>query len=312
VNYVWDGQNVLIEANASNAIQAVHTLEPRYYGNQVSQRRSGVTSYYHFDALGSTLQLTGAAGTATDSYVYRAFGDLAASSGSTVNPYQYVGRKGYIYDSDLFNHQVRARRYAPGMGRWWSRDPIGFAGGDADLYRYVGNSPLAGVDPSGERGAAKAHPYPFFLGGSPDQWTFGVTEAQHQAMHRYLADLGYDYHGPGVAEAARAKWAKLTRPAQRRIIMGSLRAGGIPEAEIKATIGRIMKGATPGVMQVRPPGPPKWIWKGFWGGLSSAQYRSFSIILARPKRLSPNGGGAGLRPAKALRPSVCVRNSLKP
>ena len=107
MNYVWDRQNVLIEANASNAIQAVHTLEPALYGNQVSQRRSGVTSYLSLRRVGSTLQLTGAAGTATDSYLYRAFGDLVTSSGTTVNAYQYVGRKGYIYDSDLFNHQVR-------------------------------------------------------------------------------------------------------------------------------------------------------------------------------------------------------------
>jgi RHS repeat-associated protein len=149
VNYVWDGQNVLIEANASNVIEAVHTLEPAFYGNQLSQRRSGTTSYYHFDALGSTLQLTGSTGTVTDSYLYRAFGDLVASSGATVNPYQYVGRKGYIYDGDLDNFQVRARRYDPTTGRWWSRDPIGFAGGDANLYQYVGNRPLVGLDPSG-------------------------------------------------------------------------------------------------------------------------------------------------------------------
>jgi YD repeat-containing protein len=36
VNYFWDGQNILIETNASNVIEAVHTLEPRSYGNQVS------------------------------------------------------------------------------------------------------------------------------------------------------------------------------------------------------------------------------------------------------------------------------------
>lgn len=149
VKYVWDRQNVLIEANASNAIQAVHTLQPAFYGNQVSQRRAGVTSYYQFNALGSTLQLTGAAGTVTDSYLYRAFGDLLTSSGTTVNPYQYGGRKGYIYDSDLYNFQVRARRYDPEMGRWWSRDPIGFAGGDANLYRYIRNRPVRGIDASG-------------------------------------------------------------------------------------------------------------------------------------------------------------------
>jgi RHS repeat-associated protein len=158
VNYVWDGQNVLIEANASNVIEAVHTLEPAFYGNQLSQRRSGTTSYYHFDALGSTLQLTGSTGTVTDSYLYRAFGDLVASSGSTVNPYQYVGRKGYIYDGDLDNFQVRARRYDPTMGRWWGRDPIGLAGGDANLYRYVENSATSFSDPSGLVGPVLKEP----------------------------------------------------------------------------------------------------------------------------------------------------------
>ena len=129
LKYVWDGQNVLIETDASATIEAVHTLEPALYGNQVSQRRSGATSYYHFDALGSTLQLTDASATVTDSYLYRAFGDLVTSSGTTTNPYQYVGRLGYAYDTDLKGHTVRARHYGPGMGRWLSRDPIGFAGG---------------------------------------------------------------------------------------------------------------------------------------------------------------------------------------
>jgi len=148
--YVWDGQNVLLETNVGNVVQAVHTLEPRLYGNQVSQRRGTTSSYYHFDALGSTLGLTGSAGTATDSYVYRAFGELVASSGTTSNPYRYVGRLGYSYDVDLANYHVRARRYDPPSGRWWSRDPIGFGGGDENLYRYVFNSPTSFTDPFGE------------------------------------------------------------------------------------------------------------------------------------------------------------------
>jgi RHS repeat-associated protein len=37
----------------------------------------------------------------------------------------------------------------PATGRWISQDPIGFGGGDANLYRYVGNSPTNATDPSG-------------------------------------------------------------------------------------------------------------------------------------------------------------------
>ncbi len=35
------------------------------------------------------------------------------------------------------------------MGRWLSQDPIGFAAGDANLYRYVGNGATNATDPSG-------------------------------------------------------------------------------------------------------------------------------------------------------------------
>jgi hypothetical protein len=43
----------------------------------------------------------------------------------------------------------RARYYDPGVGRFISEDPIGFDGGDTNLYRYVGNSPLNFIDPFG-------------------------------------------------------------------------------------------------------------------------------------------------------------------
>jgi len=43
----------------------------------------------------------------------------------------------------------RARYYHPGRQRFISEDPIGFAGGDANLYAYVRNSPLGLVDPLG-------------------------------------------------------------------------------------------------------------------------------------------------------------------
>ena len=41
------------------------------------------------------------------------------------------------------------RWYDPLAGRWISEDPIGFAAGDANLYRYVGNEVTGAVDPSG-------------------------------------------------------------------------------------------------------------------------------------------------------------------
>jgi uncharacterized protein RhaS with RHS repeats len=36
------------------------------------------------------------------------------------------------------------------VGRWLTKDPIGFAGGDTNLYRYASNDPVNFVDMSGE------------------------------------------------------------------------------------------------------------------------------------------------------------------
>lgn len=43
----------------------------------------------------------------------------------------------------------RARYYDPGIGRFIAEDPIGFGGGDTNIYRYVFNGPLHETDPSG-------------------------------------------------------------------------------------------------------------------------------------------------------------------
>jgi len=41
------------------------------------------------------------------------------------------------------------------LGRFLSPDPIGFAGFDANLYRYIKNSPTNGADPLGLADAAE-------------------------------------------------------------------------------------------------------------------------------------------------------------
>jgi len=42
-----------------------------------------------------------------------------------------------------------ARDYDPETGRWTSKDPILFDGGDTNLYGYVANDPINGFDPTG-------------------------------------------------------------------------------------------------------------------------------------------------------------------
>ncbi len=52
--------------------------------------------------------------------------------------------------SEKFRWQNDLNRwYDPNLGRWISKDPIGFEAGDANLYRYVGNGPTSATDPTG-------------------------------------------------------------------------------------------------------------------------------------------------------------------
>ena len=43
----------------------------------------------------------------------------------------------------------RSSHYDPESGRWTSKDPIGFAGGDTNLYGYTWNDPINFIDPIG-------------------------------------------------------------------------------------------------------------------------------------------------------------------
>ena len=69
--------------------------------------------------------------------------DLQSSYGA--NSIIYCG---YRYDAETDNYYVRNRYYSPTLGRWLSRDPIGYEGG-INLYGYVDSSPVGNVDAGG-------------------------------------------------------------------------------------------------------------------------------------------------------------------
>src|SRR5262249_53059688 len=120
------------------------------YGNLVSAFSGGQSTYYEYDGLGSTDALVNDAQAATDRYRYRAFGLETQYQGTSANDFNFVGQKGYFSDPEISLYFVRARSYDYALGRWVSEDPLGYAAGDANLYRYVGNNPVNVTDPSGE------------------------------------------------------------------------------------------------------------------------------------------------------------------
>lgn len=66
------------------------------------------------------------------------------------NPgFQPFGFAGGLYDKDSKLVKYGARDYDGRTGRWLTKDPIGFDGGDTNLYGYVLNDPVNLVDPKG-------------------------------------------------------------------------------------------------------------------------------------------------------------------
>ncbi|MBS0265669.1 MAG: hypothetical protein JSS02_27300, partial [Planctomycetes bacterium] len=155
-NYIWDEENYLAESDGTNTINVVYTNEPQKYGNLVSTRISATTSYHHFDATGSTRQLTSSTAGQTDLLTYDSWGKSVRRAGLTPFGLQWVGILGYYFDDEVGTYHVRRRAYDAGVARWHSSDPFPITGTAiailshfAELFSYASNSPLLYIDPSG-------------------------------------------------------------------------------------------------------------------------------------------------------------------
>ncbi len=144
--YIYDpAGNLLAEADSSNTII-------RYYihglGLLAIVTPSNQTYAYHYNAIGSTVAITDQSQNMVNRYAYTPFGRLANEVETFTQPFKFVGRYGIMAESNgLF--YMRARYFDAETGRFISEDPIGFAGGDLNLYAYVQNNPILFVDPSG-------------------------------------------------------------------------------------------------------------------------------------------------------------------
>src|SRR5579872_485604 len=147
-NYIWDDQNYLAESDATNTINDVYTNEPERYGNLVSSRISGTTSYHHFDAAGSTRQLTNSAGGTTDTAIYDAWGKLVTRSGVTAVPFLWTGELECYFDAETGLDYIRQRIYGPAIGRWTAFD-IADLIANMNRFAYAINRPVDRSDPSG-------------------------------------------------------------------------------------------------------------------------------------------------------------------
>jgi RHS repeat-associated protein len=120
--------------------------EQRFSGGTASNPEYQLTDHLG-TVRGVAQRTTGVNAAVVNALQYDSFGKLISQSNASKQPYHgFAGRDIEPVGGLTYN---RNRYYSTQTGRFISQDPIGFAAGDENLYRYVGNSPTNATDPTG-------------------------------------------------------------------------------------------------------------------------------------------------------------------
>jgi RHS repeat-associated protein len=129
--------------------------------------QGGITYRIITDQLGSVRAVVDAnTGAIAQRIDYDPWGVITTD---TAPDFQSLGFAGGIQDRRTGLTRFGARDYEPGIGRWTSKDPIGFEGGSFSLMAYNDSDPISGSDPSGLEGTGA------YRDGLPPGWS-GLME----------------------------------------------------------------------------------------------------------------------------------------
>ena len=136
-SYAWDvnaGLPVVLQDGTNTYVYGLDLIS--------ATDGSGDPTYFTYDGLGSTTDLTNGSGVVTGTYTYDVFGAVRAQTGGGANQWQFTGEQ---RDADSALYFLRARYYDPATGRFLGKDPLNIG----NRYSYVGNNPVNFNDRSG-------------------------------------------------------------------------------------------------------------------------------------------------------------------
>ncbi|MCK4841884.1 MAG: RHS domain-containing protein, partial [Methylococcales bacterium] len=144
--YLWLDKTTLLATYDEN-----NNLKQRFHytdsNTPDSYTQNGQTYYIVTDHLGSPRAITDDSGAVLRKISYDSFGNIITDTAPNIEiPFGFAGG---LYDKDTEFVRFGFRDYDPVTGRWTARDPIGFSGGDTNLYGYVFNDPINFFDQNG-------------------------------------------------------------------------------------------------------------------------------------------------------------------
>lgn len=145
--YVWNGNNQVIGVTDGSGVLTARFV----YGSKSHvpdyATIGGVDYQIVSNHLGSPVVVVNTStGAVVQEIKYNEFGKILSDSNPGFTPFGFAG---CLYDVDTKLCRFGARDYDARVGRWLSKDPILFAGGDTNLYGYVMQDPINGIDPDG-------------------------------------------------------------------------------------------------------------------------------------------------------------------
>ena len=123
--YLYDGEDIILQTvNDGTNTTITHYTHGPGIDEPLAQTRNNQNYYYHADGLGSIIAITDTTKTIVQRYQYAIYGMLTTIQNPEFpNSYTFTARE---WDKELGLYYYRARYY----------DPIGFAGGDVNIYVY--------------------------------------------------------------------------------------------------------------------------------------------------------------------------------
>ena len=184
-----------------------------FNGKRIARRDyQNNVDYYFADHLGTARVVTNSSGAILDDSDFYPFGGERPVASSSRNNYKFTGKE---RDPESGLDDFGARYYSSAIGRFMTPDwsalpaPVPYAElgnpQTLNLYSYVSNNPLTGIDPDGHMGAA-SYLVPFLKGPVSEDWS-------NLDIYSYLAMQEIDQNDPNAAAEAENNGGDLPTPA---------------------------------------------------------------------------------------------------
>lgn len=149
--YLYAGSRIVAKTDSTGQVteRFVYATRANVPDSLITYSGGSATGTYRIvsNQVGSVREVINAA---TDKIVqqigYDVWGNITSDTNPGFQPFAFAGG---LYDANVGLVHFGARDYDPETGRWISLDPFLFAGHESNLYEYVIDDPITGIDPNG-------------------------------------------------------------------------------------------------------------------------------------------------------------------